>query len=32
MERAVAEAQGLMAALGIREDQLVPQAYVDLLR
>ena len=32
MERGVAEARGLMAALGIREDQLVPHAYVDLLR
>jgi predicted adenylyl cyclase CyaB len=32
MEQGVAEAHDLMAALGIREDQLVPHAYVDLLR
>jgi adenylate cyclase class IV len=32
LQRGVAEARGLMAALGIQEDQLVPQAYVDLLQ
>lgn len=32
IERGVAEARGLMAALGILEDQLVSHAYIDLLR
>jgi adenylate cyclase class IV len=31
VQHGVAEAQGLMALLGIQEDQLVSQAYVDLL-
>jgi predicted adenylyl cyclase CyaB len=32
VERGVAEAHGLMAALGIQEDQLVSHAYLDVLR
>jgi hypothetical protein len=31
VEQGLPEARRLMAALGIQEDQLVPQAYVDLL-